>query len=197
MIDFSRPAPEVAPLLLGGVISHGGVSVRLTEVEAYAGELDPASHAFRGPTPRAAVMFGPPGRMYLYLSYGAHVCGNIVCSPEGEASAVLLRAGEVVAGLELARERRVRPGRRRPPDDHLARGPGNLGRALGFAVTDSGTPLSPPGEEGFSFEVRDVDLPVARGPRIGISRGVEVAWRFWIEGDPTVSGRRRPRHTNV
>lgn len=106
MIDLSAPATDVAPLLLGATIWHGPVAVRLTEVEAYMGLDDPASHAFRGPTPRARVMFGPPSHVYVYLSYGMHRCVNLVCSPDGVASAVLLRGGRVVAGEDDARLRR-------------------------------------------------------------------------------------------
>ena len=104
---FARPVLEVAPDLLGATVRHaspaGPVAVRLTEVEAYAGEQDPGSHAFRGRTPRTAVMFGPPGRVYVYFTYGMHWCMNLVCGPEGEASAVLLRAGEVVEGADAGR----------------------------------------------------------------------------------------------
>src|SRR5690606_16906565 len=114
-----RPADEVAPLLLGAHLTGRGVTVRLTEVEAYLGEADPGSHAFRGLTPRTRTMFGEPGHLYVYFSYGMHVCANVVCSPEGTASAVLLRAGEVVDGLELARERRPTA----KSDADLARGP--------------------------------------------------------------------------
>ena len=106
MIDLSAPATDVAPLLLGATIWHGPVAVRLTEVEAYTGLDDPASHAFRGPTPRARVMFGPPSHVYVYLSYGMHRCVNLVCSPDGVASAVLLRGGRVIAGEDDARLRR-------------------------------------------------------------------------------------------
>jgi len=191
VIDFSRPAPEVAPLVLGGVLRHGGVAVRLTEVEAYAGTLDPASHAFRGPTPRASVMFGEPSRLYVYLSYGVHLCGNLVCSPAGEASAVLLRAGEVVEGLDLARERRTRPGRRAPDHLDLARGPGNLGRALGFTLADSGTRVSQTGDADYDFQPATQQSRISVGPRVGISRAVDVPWRFWLDADPSVT--RTPR----
>lgn len=180
---LSRPATEVAPLLLGAVITVGEVSVRLTEVEAYLGAADPGSHAFRGRTPRTAVMFGPPGRLYTYFSYGMHVCANVVCSPDGEASAVLLRAGEVVAGVEIARRRRATS---RMPRD-LASGPARLCVALGLTLADGGTDLAGP-------RVR-LQLPAARspfesGPRTGVAApggGLEFPWRFWIPGDPTVS----------
>jgi DNA-3-methyladenine glycosylase len=190
---YDRPVLEVARDLLGAVVGHGGVAIRLSEVEAYDGEIDPASHAFRGQTPRNAVMYGPPGHAYVYFTYGMHFCMNLVCGPPGQASAVLLRAGEVVEGLAEAKLRR--PGVR---VRDLARGPARLtltlavDRALGGAdVTDaagslrvcSGTPVP--------------DALVARGPRVGVSAGAETPWRLWIDGDPTVSvyrpyvGRRR------
>ena len=105
-MDLTAPVEQVAPTLLGAVLVHGDVAVRLTEVEAYAGPADPGSHAFRGRTPRTEVMFGPAGRAYVYFTYGMHWCMNVVTGPDGTASAVLLRAGEVVEGVELARERR-------------------------------------------------------------------------------------------
>jgi len=112
--DLSGPVDQVAPTLLGGVLHHGEVAVRITEVEAYDGASDPASHAYRGRTPRNAVMFGPPGHLYVYFSYGMHWAANVVCGPDGLASGTLLRAGEVVAGHEVARSRRGqdRPARR-------------------------------------------------------------------------------------
>ena len=159
--------------------------MRLTEVEAYLGTgEDPGSHAHRGRTPRTGVMFGPPGHLYVYLSYGLHFCANIVCSPEGTASAVLLRAGEVVEGLELARSRR--PTAR--TDAGLARGPANLTQALGILLTDDGAAL----EGGdFTLEPAAASVPFVTGPRVGVS-GVgrhrrAIPYRFWIPGDPTVS----------
>lgn len=184
MIDLSRPSTEVAPLLLGAVIHGRGVSVRLTEVEAYLGEVDPGSHAFRGETRRNAVMFGPPGHLYTYFTYGMHVCANVVCSPEGIASAVLLRAGEVVDGLELARERRTRS----TCDADLARGPARLCVALGITLADDGADLST-GDIRLELAPHPVPL-VATGPRTGVSGpgGTDAyPWRFWIPGDPTVS----------
>jgi DNA-3-methyladenine glycosylase len=178
---------SVAPLLLGGVLSSGAgprrVSVRLTEVEAYAGTgEDPGSHAHRGPTPRTEVMFGPPGRAYVYFTYGMHWCCNVVTGSEGSASAVLLRAGEVVQGLDTARARR--PG---SSDRDLARGPARLCRALGVTGTDLGADLLdarsrvrltlPAGPVG---EVRS-------GPRVGLTLGADTPWRFWLAGEPTVS----------
>ncbi|TFB72525.1 DNA-3-methyladenine glycosylase [Cryobacterium glaciale] len=134
---LERPALEVAPLLLGAVLTRGAVSVRITEVEAYLGRIDPGSHAFRGRTPRTATMFGPAGYLYAYFSYGMHVCANVVCSPEGEASALLLRGGEVIAGIDEARIRRPTS----KTDADLARGPARLTKALGIVLGDDGADL--------------------------------------------------------
>lgn len=191
------PVLEVAPLLLGAVLRHdhpdGPVAVRLTEVEAYAGpptavhDGDPASHSFRGRSPRNAVMFGPPGRLYVYLSYGMHWCANVVTGPDGSASAVLLRAGEVVEGADLARRRR---GTDR--DTHLARGPGCLGQALALDASAYGADLA----EG-AITLDPPQRPEGRvrsGPRVGVSAAADRPWRFWLDGDPTVSAyRRSPR----
>ena len=165
---------EVAPRLLGAVLTHGGVSVRLTEVEAYAGPADPGSHAFRGPTDRNRVMFGPPGHLYVYFAYGMHHCANLVTGPDGDPGAVLLRAGEVVAGHEVARERR--PGIR---DRDLARGPARLCRALGIDLGDNGVRAElDPGEPV---------VQISTGPRVGLRHAADRPWRFWITRDPTVS----------
>jgi DNA-3-methyladenine glycosylase len=165
---------EVAPRLLGAVLTHGGVSVRLTEVEAYAGPHDPGSHAFRGPTARNAAMFGPPGHLYVYFVYGMHHCANLVTGPAGDPGAVLLRAGEVVGGHEVARSRR--PGAR---DRDLARGPARLCRTLGIDLADNGIrPELAPGER--------VDQ-ISTGPRVGLRQAADRPWRFWVTGDPTVS----------
>jgi len=165
---------EVAPRLLGAVLTHGGVSVRLTEVEAYAGSADPGSHAYRGQTARNAVMFGPPGHLYVYFVYGMHHCANLVTGPDGDPGAVLLRAGEVVAGLDLARERR--PG---SSDRDLARGPARLCRTLGIDLSDNGArPVLEPGES---------PLQASAGPRVGLRHAADRPWRFWVRDDPTVS----------
>jgi DNA-3-methyladenine glycosylase len=180
---LGRPVLEVAPLLLGATLRHGEVACRLTEVEAYAGEQDPGSHSFRGRTPRNAVMFGPPGHLYVYFSYGMHVCANVVCSPEGTASAVLLRAGEVVDGLELARERRPTA----KTDAELARGPARLTKALGIELADDTAALD---GAPFALEPAPHPSPFAAGPRVGVSgAGGTDAFplRFWIPGDPSVS----------
>jgi DNA-3-methyladenine glycosylase len=169
-------------------VLHGrGVSVRLTEVEAYLGEQDPGSHAFRGRTPRTAVMFGPPGHLYVYFTYGMHVCSNVVVGAEGEATAVLLRAGEVVAGVEVARSRRLTS----RTDTDLARGPARLCVALGIQLADDGARLG----ELFRLDLPPHPVPeVATGPRTGVSGdgGSEAyPWRFWTPGDPTVSPYKR------
>jgi DNA-3-methyladenine glycosylase len=183
-LDLSAPSVEVAPRLLGALLHGRGVTVRLTEVEAYLGELDPGSHAFRGQTRRNSVMFGPPGHLYTYFTYGMHVCANVVCSPEGTASAVLLRAGEVVDGLDTARERRTTSKR----DADLARGPARLCVALGITLGDDGADLA---AGDLRLEAAPHPEPVvSTGPRTGVSGagGTDAyPWRFWIPGDPTVS----------
>lgn len=189
---YDRDAVTVARDLLGRVVEsrtpEGLVAVRLVETEAYAGEDDPASHAWRGPTPRSAVMFGPPGRLYVYFTYGMHHCANVVCGPEGRASAVLLRAGEVVAGLDLARARR-RPG---APERQLASGPANLAACLGLDTGWTGTDVV---ARGSALRLREgapvPDDGVVAGPRVGITRAVERPWRFRLAGNPHVSGPRR------
>ena len=168
---------EVAPRLLNAVLTHGGVSVRLTEVEAYAGADDPGSHAFRGPTARNEVMFGAPGHLYVYFVYGMHHCANLVTGPVGSPGAVLLRAGEVVGGIERARERR--PG---SSDRDLARGPARLCRALGIDLDANGVLADlVPGE---------VPLGTSTGPRVGLRLAAERPWRYWVSGDKTVSSYR-------
>ncbi|HAT1170689.1 MULTISPECIES: DNA-3-methyladenine glycosylase [Corynebacterium] len=177
MIDFSAPADVVAPQLLGATLTFNGVSIRLTEVEAYLGEDDEAAHTYNGQTPRNAAMFGPPGRLYVYASYGIHRNGNIVCAPEGTGQGCLLRGGEVIEGTELAFRRRG------TTDFHnLARGPGNLGKALGFTLEDNGTPIQ--------LAEREQEPEWVCGPRIGISKNKQAPLRFWIPFDKTVSARR-------
>jgi DNA-3-methyladenine glycosylase len=203
---FARPALEVAPALLGSVIEHetpdGLVAAVLTEIEAYEGSLDPASHAYRGRTPRNAVMFGPPGHAYVYFTYGMHFCANIVCLREGTASAVLLRAGRIVEGAALATRRRTAaaPGRagagetaRRPARGlagrDLARGPARLCQALAIGRSLDGADMCDPGSP---LRVRGGALPagperISTGPRVGVSSAARRPWRFWLTGDPTVS----------
>ncbi len=192
---LSRPSLEVAPLLLGGVLRHqtaeGTVAVRLTEVEAYAGADDPGSHAFRGPTPRNEVMFGPAGRLYVYFTYGMHWCCNVVVGEEGIASAVLLRAGEVVEGIELARVRRPNA-----TDRDLARGPARLCRALAIDGAHNGADLAS-GPVTLELPTSPPSVPVETGPRVGLRLAAEHPWRFWLSGEPSVSAYRpavqRPR----
>jgi DNA-3-methyladenine glycosylase len=191
---FARPSVEVAPDLLGCVLEHqtpdGLVAVQLTEVEAYAGRSDPASHAYRGKTQRNAVMFGPPGHAYVYFTYGMHFCVNMVCLGEkGSASAVLLRAGQVIEGEELARARRTKAAASVAPRD-LARGPARLCQALdidrsldGADVCVANSPLRV--RAGASTPVRSEKI--ATGPRVGVSSAADLPWRFWVDGDPTVS----------
>jgi DNA-3-methyladenine glycosylase len=176
---LSGPVLEVAPLLLNAVLRHGDVAVRLTEVEAYAGPDDPGSHAYRGRTPRTEVMFGPPGHLYCYFTYGMHVCCNVVCGPEGTPSAVLVRAGEVVEGIELARERRPRSS-----DRDLARGPARLCRALGIDLSHDGTDLV---AGDVTLTLGEPPTDVSTGPRVGLRQAPERPWRYWSTGDPTVS----------
>jgi DNA-3-methyladenine glycosylase len=180
---LQRPATEVAPLLLGARLTVDDVVLRLTEVEGYLGEADPGSHAYRGPGRRNAVMFGAPGRLYTYFTYGMHVCANVVCSPEGVASAVLLRAGEVVEGVDVARSRRATS----RGDADLARGPARLCVALGITLQDGGADLDGP---RIRLELPASPQPYATGPRTGVSGAggtTEYPWRFWIPGEPTVS----------
>ncbi|MFC4786094.1 DNA-3-methyladenine glycosylase [Nocardioides sp. MAHUQ-72] len=185
---LAGPALEVAPLLLGAVLRHGEVAVRLTEVEAYAGPDDPGSHAYRGRTPRNATMFGPPGHLYCYFTYGMHVCSNVVCGPEEQASAVLVRAGEVVEGIEVARSRR--PG---AADRDLARGPARLCRALGIELAHDGVDLTVSGE--LSLTVSEPVAECSTGPRVGLRGAPERPWRFWVPGERSVSAYRpaKPR----
>jgi DNA-3-methyladenine glycosylase len=183
---LSRSAPVVAADLLGWTLTHvtgqGAVTVRLTEVEAYDGGNDPASHAYRGMTPRNRVMFGPPGRLYVYLSYGMHWCANVVCGPEGRASAVLLRAGQVVAGQHLARRRRGD----RVAERRLARGPACLTQALGLDRASNGADLLG-ADSNPRLQPDALGQPVSSGPRVGISTAADLPWRFWVTDDDTVS----------
>lgn len=193
---LARPALDVAPDLLGWTLTHttdeGAVTVELTEVEAYAGEGDPASHAFRGRTPRNEVMFGQPGRLYVYLSYGMHWCCNVVTGPDGHASAVLLRAGRVVEGADLARRRRGE----RTADRALARGPGCLCQALALSREHNGVDLLAEGTGAVVLRPGEHIEPsrIAAGHRVGVSVAHDVPWRFWVQGESSVSAyKRSPR----
>lgn len=231
MLDLTASPEIVAPQLLGAVLrrsasgmsgtsgvsgepdmtGEGPVAVQLTEVEAYPGAGDPASHTYRGLTPRCATMFGPPGHLYVYASYGIHRAGNIVCRPEGTGAGVLMRAGRVVSGLPVARRRRTRMKDGTPvvpADEALARGPGNLGATLGLDLDLDGATLTVvdadgnrvagygvPGTADFVLTLPASPVEVVCGPRIGISKNVDAPLRFWIPGDRTVtSPRGRPRH---
>jgi DNA-3-methyladenine glycosylase len=192
---LARPSLEVAPELLGCLLvvdrPPGPVVVRLTEVEAYDGETDPGSHAFRGPTKRNAVMYGAAGHLYVYFTYGMHWCANLVCGPPGVATAVLLRAGEVVSGGDVARDRRPASA----ADRDLARGPARLASALGLSGTDDGADVCA-GPSGIRLRPgAAVDAERLRhGPRVGVSGAggdaTAYPWRFWIDGEPTVSAYR-------
>jgi DNA-3-methyladenine glycosylase len=186
---LAGPVVGAARGLLGATLAAGGVTVRLTEVEAYSGVgMDPASHAHRGRTPRNTVMFGPPGYLYVYFTYGMHWCLNVVCGPVGEASAVLLRAGAVVSGVEAARERRGVL-----VDRDLARGPARLATTLGLDGSANGTSLVD-GSGPAVLRLPDSPVPgalIQAGPRVGVAGGHDTPWRFWLAGEPSVSAYRR------
>jgi DNA-3-methyladenine glycosylase len=169
---FGRSVHEVAPDLIGAILLVNGVGGRLVEVEAYH-QTDPAAHSFRGPTPRNAVMFGPPGFVYVYRSYGIHWCLNFVCEPKGSASAVLIRAIEPTAGLPLMRQRRGTADVRL-----LCSGPGRLCEALGITDTDNGAALNAP---PFKLLARASPVEVVAGPRIGITKAVDKPWRYGLK----------------
>ncbi|MGH9291788.1 MAG: DNA-3-methyladenine glycosylase [Acidimicrobiales bacterium] len=181
---------EVAPRLLNKVLACGGAAGRIVEVEAYRGALDPASHAYRGPSRRNSSMFGPCGLLYVYLSYGMHHCCNVVCGPTGTAAAVLVRALRPIAGIDEMRRRR--PGTRRDRD--LCSGPGKLCQALGIGRTHDGSDLLDPASPVRLCD--DGEPPPAVpgiGPRVGISPLVSTAgepWRFTVEGDENLSSPR-------
>lgn len=192
---FARDALDVAPELLGKLLVHddpelGPAAVRIVEVEAYRGGDDHGSHAFRGRTDRNAVMFGPPGRAYVYFTYGMHWCANVVCGAEGVASAVLVRAGAPVLGLDAMRRRR--PAAR--ADRELARGPARLCAALGVGRAQNGADL----RRGPLRLLDDGTAPPAVPlvtPRVGLAagRGEELPWRFVVAGDPHASRPGVPR----
>jgi DNA-3-methyladenine glycosylase len=181
MIDrrfFARSVHEVAPELIGVTLLVGGVGGRIVEVEAYDGE-DPASHGYRGRTSRNASMFGPAGHAYVYRSYGIHWCLNLVCADEGVPEAALVRALEPTAGVELQRARRGVEELRA-----LCSGPGKLCRALGVDGSHDGLPLDGP---PFSLGARAAVPEIVTGPRVGITRGTELSWRYAEAGSAFVS----------
>jgi DNA-3-methyladenine glycosylase len=192
---FDRDSLSVARDLIGCVLvsrlPQGTAAVRLVEVEAYRGSLDPGSHGYRGVTPRTVVMYGPPGRLYVYFSYGMHWCANVVCAPPGQCEAVLLRAGEPVAGIDLMRARR-----KVDKESLLASGPGRLAQALGIQREHNGATLLRGGsfflaEDGCTFSYRRGEIAVSE--RVGLARGKgdDLPWRFFVAGNPNVSGKRR------
>ncbi len=193
-LDLALPAHEVAPALLGLVLRCGERAGRIVEVEAYGAADDPASHAFRGPTPRTASMFGPPGLLYVYLSYGIHRCANIVCGPAGEGAAVLVRALEPIEGLEamaIDRPRATKP-------IEYCNGPGKLTAALGIGLHHDGQNVLASGAE-VRLELPSKNRPfeIVSGPRVGITKAVERPWRFAIADDAHVSRPRRDLHRRV
>lgn len=153
----------------------------IVEVEAYLGQEDPASHAFRGPTRRASLMFGPAGHLYVYFSYGMHHCANVVCGPDGTAAAVLLRAAIVTRGERVVRHRRGPAAL----SERLLSGPGNLCRGLAISAADNGADLCSIGR--VHLETGAADVPLSCGPRVGISRAADLPLRFWWTGHPAVS----------
>jgi DNA-3-methyladenine glycosylase len=180
-IDFGAPSHEVARRLVGVTLLLDGVGGRIVETEAYDSD-DPASHSFGGPTPRNAVMFGPPGRVYVYRSYGIHWCLNVVCREEGHGAGVLIRAIEPTTGLERMRTRRGLDDVRL-----LCAGPGRVGQALGIDASFNGKALDAP---PFALLAAPEDHPavmVEAGPRIGISKAADVPWRFGERGSRFLS----------
>jgi DNA-3-methyladenine glycosylase len=180
---FARSVHQVAPDLIGATLLVDNVGGRIVEVEAYD-QQDPASHAYRGRTPRNAVMFGPPGHAYVYRSYGIHWCLNLVCGGEGVPEAVLIRALEPTRGLELQQ-------RRRGVEDvrQLCSGPGKLCQALGITREHDGLALDVP---PFRLEARTEVPEILTGPRIGITRATELSWRYVEAGSPFLSRVLRP-----
>ena len=175
---FRRSVHEVAPDLIGAVLLFGGVGGRIVELEAYD-QTDPAAHSFRGPTPRNAVMFGPPGYAYVYRSYGIHWCLNLVCEPKGSAAAVLIRALEPTEGFPAMRRRRGVKDERL-----LCSGPGRLCQALGITAAHNGLALDAP---PFALFARVGTVEVVTGPRIGITKAVDKPWRYGEKGSRFLS----------
>jgi DNA-3-methyladenine glycosylase len=193
--DLAGDPVAVAPWLLNKLLVRGERAGRIVEVEAYRGTADPASHAYRGRTPRTEVMFGPPGHLYVYFTYGMHWCANVVCGPDTVAGAVLIRALAPLSGLPAMRQ--VRPAARRDRD--LCNGPAKLCQALGVTGADNGADLVASARRGRSSAsaapdaVRLLDDGTSpptrpgRGPRVGISVATEQRWRWWVAGDECVS----------
>jgi DNA-3-methyladenine glycosylase len=186
---YSRDAREVAPELLNKVLVSGSSAGRIVEVEAYAGEEDPGSHAHRGLTKRNAVMFGPPGHLYVYFTYGMHWCANAVCSPAGLATAVLLRALEPVSGVEEMRGRRSRGQKHPLAERDLCRGPARLCQALGISASANGANLLT-GDQGICIVDDGVPSPAVPvvTTRVGLSAGADLPWRYVVPGTRYASG---------
>lgn len=196
---LAAPALVVAPRLLGATlisdIDGRRVVARITEVEAYEGEQDPASHAFRGPTKRTEVMFGPAGYLYCYFVYGMHWCANITCQTPGTAAAVLLRAAQIVDGEPFVRARTVSP----LPAARLGSGPARLAKALGLNGAHTGLDLLS-ADSPVRLTRLAKPVPFRTGPRVGVAAAAEHPWRFWLPDEPSVSpyragGRKRVRQT--
>ncbi len=177
-IDFDAPSEQVARQLIGTVILVDGIGGRIVETEAYDRE-DPASHTFAGPTKRNAAMFGPAGHSYIYLSYGIHWCLNLVCREAGHGAGVLIRALEPLSGLDVMRTRRGQDDARL-----LCSGPGRVGQALGLSLRQNGMALD---RAPFQLLPREMEVEPVAGPRIGISKAMEVPWRFGLAGSPYLS----------
>ena len=184
---------DAARRLLGCVVENGPVALRIVETEAYGGpeggrHPDPGAHSYRGPTPRAAVMFGPAGHAYVYRSYGIHLCVNITCEADGEGGAVLLRSAEVLAGHDVVAARRRSPSGVVPPEKRWAMGPGNLGSALGIGLEDSGRDVLDQHSDLRLVRGDTVEPALVRsGPRVGLTVATGRPWRFWVDGHPAVS----------
>jgi DNA-3-methyladenine glycosylase len=195
---LSPPALEVAPRLLGATLlsrlAGAEVRVRITEVEAYEGALDAASHAYRGQTKRNAVMFGEAGRLYCYFVYGMHWCANVTCGQPGTAAAVLLRAAEVLDGEPVAQDRSQLRTQTRLPASKLASGPARLARVLGLSGEHTGLdlldPRSPVRLIGLAHPDAQPPAGYRTGPRVGVAAAAEHPWRFWLPDEPSVSAYR-------
>ena len=189
--DLSGDPVDVAPWLLNKVLAKGDRAGRIVEVEAYKGSIDPASHAYRGKTVRTSVMFGPPGFLYVYFTYGMHWCANVVTGPDGEASALLIRALAPLRGVDEMRHERAAARR----DRDLCNGPAKLCQALSINGADSGTDLlarrARADDQSAAVRLLDDGTPPperpGQGKRIGISVAKDLPWRFWVPGDENVS----------
>lgn len=186
-VDLAVDPVDAAHVLLGSTIEAPGVAARIVEVEAYRGADDPASHSYRGRTPRNAVMWGPAGHLYVYFIYGMHYCANVVCMTEGVPGAVLLRAAEITTGSDLATERR--PAARH--DHDLARGPARLCAALGIGREHNGIDLTEPASP-VRLYAGEASQPILSGPRVGVAAAHDTPWRFWLDGSRAVSPYRKP-----